>query len=205
MALLVRFYLQERLRRRRRTLVAAHLTRGLGFRVLGHGAYSTAFALGRSKVLKVTDAGDDTALWFGHWIRRFPNLHWPRIQRQVPVSRSYVATWMERLYPLDSASKERVSFVDDFVINAGQDTAAHLEGLAEFGYGGRWQGCPKRLRQPLLDCRRAAELRGFLPDAKREVFMRRPGGMLVLVDPFVPSRARRCRRRANSVSDAAVG
>jgi hypothetical protein len=96
---------------------------------------------------------------------------------------------MERLYPLDTISKERVSCVDDFVLNASDGTAAHLEGLAEFGYGGSWQGCPKRLRQPLLDCRRAAKNRGFLPDAKREVFMRRPGGMLVLVDPFVPRRA----------------
>ena len=159
--------------------------------VLGHGAYSTAFAIGRSKVLKVTDAQDPTAYWYTKYVRRFSNPHWPRIHRQVRLGNSHVVTWMEHLYPLDRVSKGRVSCVDDFVLNAGHDRAAHLEGLAEYGYGGPWQGCPKRLRQPLLDCRRAAELVGFRPDAKREVFMRRPGGILVLADPFLVSSRRR--------------
>ena len=160
---------------------------------LGNGAYSTAFPLGRAKVVKITDARDQTAHWFRHYIGRYSNPHWPRIHRQIRLGRSYVITWVERLRPLDRTSKGRVSCVDDFIIGAGHDSAAHLEELAQFGFGGPWQNCPKGLRQPLLDCRNAAGLVGFVPDAKREVFMLRKGGQLVLVDPFLVSRRRERR------------
>ena len=188
MALPARFHLEEHVRRRRRACIAARLGQGSGLRVLGHGAYSTTFALGRSKVLKISDARDDTVIWFGRWSRRFPNPHWPRISRQICVGRYHFASWIERLYPLDRIAKDRVSYVDDFVSCAHDGTAADLEALAEFGFQGPWEQCPKRLRQPLLDCRCAARHRGFLPDAKREAFMRRKGGILVLADPFVPPR-----------------
>ena len=176
MSLPVRFVREEYLLRKRRALVFGRLSSGAAPRVLGHGAFSTAFALGRFEVLKITDARDETVTWFTSWCRRHPNPHWPRIHRQVRLGGIHVATWMERLYPLDHSSLERVSSVDDFVLNAGNDPAEHLEELAEYGYGGEWQDCPRRLRQPLLDCRRAAERFGFIPDGKRSVFMLRPGG-----------------------------
>ena len=185
MAIPVRFHLEERLRKRRRLLVLSRLAPVSKPRLLGSGAYSTAFALGRTKILKITDFRDPTAPWFVRYVRCFPNSHWPRVHRQIRFGRSHVATWMERLYPLDRVAKEHVSAVDDFVICAGHDSAARLEELADFGFGGLWEGCPRRLRQPLLDCRRAAALVGFVPDAKREVFMRRVGGILVLADPFL--------------------
>jgi hypothetical protein len=119
MAIPVRFRLEERLRRARRRAVLRRLGGGLGARHLGDGAFSTGVAIGRTKVLKVAGARDETAFWFGRWVRRYPNPHWPRIYRQIQVGRSHVATWMERLHPLDRGSEERVSCVDDFLINAG--------------------------------------------------------------------------------------
>lgn len=199
MALPGRFVQEDYLLRKRRLLVFGRLTRGEIPRVLGHGAFSTAFALGRSQVLKITDARDETSTWFTSWCLGHPNPHWPRFYRQVQLGRNHVATWMERLYPLDHTSEERVSAVDDFILNAASDSAAYLEGLAEHGYGGKWQKCPKRLRQPLLDCRLAAERAGFVPDRKRSVFMRRLGGILVLADPFQVAPLHRLRSRTKLV------
>lgn len=192
MPIRARFHLEQRLRQQRRRVTVQNLAPFPLPKALGNGAYSTAFALGRTKVLKITDARDRTAYWFRRYVGRFPNGHWPRIYRQVRLGKTYIVTWMERLYPLDRVSKEQVSCVDDFVMNAGHNCAARLEELAQFGFGGPWEGCPKSLRQPLLDCRRAAGLVGFVPDAKRDVFMRRKGGQLVLIDPFlVPGRRAR--------------
>jgi hypothetical protein len=45
--------------------------------------------------------------------------------------------------------------------------------------------CPQRLRQPLIDCHRTAMSERFLVDNKRQAYMRRVGGIIVLADPFV--------------------
>ena len=182
------FRLAERARQRRRRLLFQKLHPGWLSKSLGQGAYSTAFRIGRSKVCKITDIQDPTLCWFGRYVRRFPNPHWPRIHRQIQLGNSHFVTWMERLRPLDRASKDRVRCVDVFISNAGTGGASRLKELAQFGFGGLWEACPKRLRQPLLDCRRAAERAGFWPDAKRDAFMRRPGGILVLADPFLVRR-----------------
>ena len=129
------FQLAERARQRRRRLLFQKLHPGRLSKSLGQGAYSTAFRIGHSKVCKITDIQDPTLCWFGRYVRRFPNPHWPRIHRQIQLGNSHFVTWMERLRPLDRASKGRVCCVNDFISNAGTGGASRLEELAQFGFG----------------------------------------------------------------------
>jgi hypothetical protein len=149
------------------------------------GASSTAFAIGRGRVLKITDLRDWPAIWFANYIKRQPNAHWPRIHRQIRRG-VHLVTWMERLFPLKAAGEAAVSQADDPVLQGHHLPLSELELYAELsGSNEPWQRTPRRVRRPLLDCHKAAEQRGLQADGKRQAWMRRPGGIIVLVDPFL--------------------
>ena len=181
---LARFVMAARQRRQTRRLLAKCLMPSAVVRVLGNGAFSTVYAVGRHRVLKVTDAEDAAAAWFSSYVRRRCNPHWPRIYRQVQIGR-HVCTWMERLYNLDLLAERQVSCADDLLLAGKHHTLAHLIECAELlNWDEPWQRCPARFRQPLLDLYAAAERAGLRVDNKRSAFMRRAGGIIVLVDPF---------------------
>ncbi len=106
---------------------------------------------------------------------------------------------MERLWPLAPFTSKRVGQPG----RGGRDRVAQAKGaFALLALSGRlplrvlrasrsgqqdaWSRCPPRLQQPLLDFHQAAIGAGFRPDNKRTAFMWRPGGALVVADPFVP-------------------
>ena len=171
-------------------------------RLLGHGAFSTVWAVGRRRVVKVTDARDPTAMWCYRWTRRHPNPHWPRIYKAVRTGRHSVF-WMERLWPVAPRTPARrgarfgkpgkarghrlaqaVGAVDLLALNGRVPLAVLL--ASRSGLGAPWRRCPPRLRQSLLDYYQAAAAAGFGRDCKPEAFMWRPGGVLVLADPLLP-------------------
>ena len=180
-----RFVMAARRRRRARRLRAERLMPSGVVRVVGDGAFSTACAIGRRRVLKVTDAEDAAAFWFSNHVRQRGNPHWPRIHRRVRIGR-HVCTWMERLYNPDALAEQQVSCADDLLLNGKHLPLQQLIECAELLNSNEpWQRCPSRSRQPLLDLHAAAEHSGFKADNKRSAFMRRVGGIIVLVDPFM--------------------
>jgi hypothetical protein len=93
---------------------------------------------------------------------------------------------MERLFPLKAAGEAAVSQADDLVLQGHHLPLSDLELNAKLnGWNEPWQRTPRRVRQPLLDCHQAAKQSGFQADGKRQAWMRRPGGIIVLVDPFL--------------------
>lgn len=195
--------LQARRHQQARLRVARRLVPDRDIRPLGHGAFSSAFALRSGLVLKVTDVRDRTALWFHAWIRRHPNIHWPRIRKVIRTPR-HTIFWMERLWPVIANQPKR--FLDTFRVARGArvvqaegaadllslcrrltlDTLLEADPFAEDD----WQACPPRLRRPILDCFAAAEAAGFREDGKRQAYMWRKGGVLVVADPFVDGELR---------------
>jgi hypothetical protein len=180
-----RFHLQTRLRRRLRRELALRVLGGAQHLILGHGAFSTVFAIGRQHVLKVTDARDRTVPWFYRYIRGHTNPHWPRIFRQIFAGR-HTVTWMERLHPLNKATRRQVECMDDLLLMCKHTSISQLLADAKvMDCFEAWQDSPSRLREPLLDCHKKAEGLNFLTDSKRDAYMRRSGGILVPVDLFM--------------------
>ena len=195
------FHLQMLKRRRARRRVAECLLRSANVKALNHGAYSSVFALGPRHVLKVTDDTDPTAAWCRHWMRGHPNVHWPRTHRAFRTRRHH-AFLVERLWPLlahkpkrtlrspwpENGYKIRLEQADgaaDLLVYLRQvplETLLYIAG----DKGEAWQLCPPRLRRLLLPVYQAGEAKGFRRDGKREAFMWRHGGVLILADPFIP-------------------
>jgi hypothetical protein len=189
MALPVRYRLTERRLRMRREKLAGRL---LGSRphARGHGAHATAFRLGWRQVLKVMDARDTAALWFARFARCQHGPHWPRVLR-VRRTPGHVALWVERLYPLNAATLRLVQAADELLVDTQRHELKHLLELADLMVlDGSWQLCPPRLREPLIRCMRQGTEAGFVRDSKRSAWMRRHGGTIVLVDPFLVPRPR---------------
>ena len=149
------------------------------------GAFSTAFAIGKRHVLKMTDARDGTARWFASYVKRYPNPHWPRVIRQS-LTKCHTVIWMERLYPLNQATRRQATGADDLRSCCKHTLLSELLLYGELmNIDEPWQHCPTHLMQPLLDCHRQAERLGFLVDSKLSSYMRRPGGILILAGPFL--------------------
>jgi hypothetical protein len=177
--------LQERNRKRRRVKVADRFLAANQQGILGHGAYSTAFAVGRSRVLKVTDVKDITRLWLWKYCRRISNPHWPRTMWLIRTKYHYV-TLMERLYPLNSSTGHEVECADDLLSCCQHMTIGALREFAKLSdLSAPWQHCPPRLGEALVNCHQAAIDRGFRIDNKRSAYMRRVGAILIPIDPFM--------------------
>lgn len=153
--------------------------------VLGSGAHATAFSRGCRQVLKVVDAQDKAALWFARFARRQTGPHWPRVIR-VRRTSSHIVLWTDRLYSLNTGTLRFVDAAEDLLISARHHSLAYLMLLADLmQLDEPWQQCPSRLRKPLLQCMRQGICAGFARDSKRTAWMRRLGGTICLVDPFV--------------------
>jgi hypothetical protein len=159
-------------------------------------------AIGPRHALKVTDARDATVRWCHSWIRWHPNIHWPRIRKAIRTPR-HTVFWMERLWPLIPRSLKpnkghgirlaQANGATEWLIQRERLEPAALKALLAYEPDpkAKWPHCPPRLREPLVTYHQAAGVAGFSWDGKPEAFMWRPGGVLVLADPFSPPPRRR--------------
>lgn len=176
-------------------------------RAIGQGAFSSVFASGRSRVLKISDRCDATVPWCIRWMRRHPCIHWPRIYKIIQSPR-YNFVWMERLSPLEFDLPKKYfrrgsyNFGNPKNIRLSQaGSALELPSLCShsslselesyYEYIGESIICPPRLREPLLHYISSAKGMSFSQDGKREAFMWRRGGTLVAVDLFIGTLGRR--------------
>jgi hypothetical protein len=192
MAVAIHNRLIDRLLQKRRGMLAARLL-GYPAKVLGTGAHATAFLCGKRQALKVIDKRDLSALWFARFSRRQFNPHFPRFFH-IQQTHTHVIVWMERLYDIHKSKSalQIVEAADSLIVETRHHSLETLISFAEIEQTDEpWQRCPPLLRKPLIQCMQQGLSAGFVRDNKRTAWMRRPGNVIVLIDPFLVPDSRR--------------